>query len=160
MGKFISVRLSLAVILLSLLPNSVCDAQVIDLSTPKDPFTAAILESIRTGKPPSRIDGCAVSEEGAQVHYQNNRNFEESFIDHINDDNTIQVTTVDTKLSLLFEVRTDAVKCFRPGSIALVTIAECKEGRKGECDFSLPHTVYIRTEQANVLNWKYSSSAP
>lgn len=160
MRKFVSARLSLVVILLSLLPNSVCDAQVIDLSNPEDQFTAAILEGIRTGKPPSRIDGCAVSKESAQVHYQNNRNFKESFIDHINDDNTIQVTTVDTKLSLLFEVRSDAVKCFRPGSIALVTIVECKENKKGECDFSLPHTVYIRTERANVLNWKYASSAP
>ncbi|HXK40776.1 MAG TPA: hypothetical protein VJ046_01605 [Candidatus Paceibacterota bacterium] len=89
MLAFLSVMLTIRV--------AVCNAQVIDPSTPKDPFTAAILEGIRTGKPPSRIDGCAVSEEAAKVHAGENgeENYEEASIRYVNDDNTVQVQTVD-----------------------------------------------------------------
>lgn len=149
----------LVIVLLSLVAVRVCDAQVINLSNPQDPFTAAILEGIRTGKPLSRIDGCVVSEEAAQVHYKNGeRNYEESWIDYVNDDNTVQVTTVSTKRSFLFSTSSNKIRCFRKNSIASVTIGECKETREHECDFSLPHIVYVRTEPVQVLNWKYKNA--
>ncbi|MBI4158152.1 MAG: hypothetical protein HY505_00825 [Candidatus Yanofskybacteria bacterium] len=103
-------------------------------------------------------DSCIVSEEAARVH-NGEKGFENAWIDLVNDDSTIQVRTIDTKLSLLFRVPLDRVKCFHKNSLAPVTIAECKNNQKGECDFSLPHIVYIGTESVQILNWKYNNSA-
>ena len=155
------LRLLLVVVFL-LLAARACSAQIINISLPPDPFAEAVLEGIRTGKPPSRIDGCAVSEVAAKVHDGKNgeKNYEEALIQYVNGGNTVQVKTFDTKLALLFEVKPEILKCFRGGSIAPVTIAECKKDKKGECDFSLPHKVYVRTESVVVLNWKYPELAP
>ena len=110
---------------------------------------------------PASAYSCVVSEEAAKVHDGENgeKNYEEAWIDYVNDDNTVQVTTVDTKLSLLFRASSSWAKCFRKGSMANVTITECNKTPEGECDFSLPHIVYVRTELVNILNWNYSRPA-
>lgn len=109
----------------------------------------------------SRADGCVVSEEAGGVHYkEGKKNYEEAWIDYINEDNTVQVSTVDTKLSLLFRVHPNRIKCFRRGSIAHVTISNCKEIQNGKCDFSLPHEAYVRTESVKVIRWRYANPAP
>lgn len=99
-----------------------------------------------------KTDSCVVSEEAAEVH-NGEKGFENAWIQFVNDDNTVQVQTVDTKLAILFEPK--RMICFREGSIAPVTVVKCKKGKEGECDFSLLHVVYIRTELVSVLNWKY-----
>ncbi len=156
--KRIVFRLLLVVILLSLIIIKVFNVQVASPLTSKDPFMAITMEGIRTGKPLSRIDGCVVGEVAAKVHGGENgeKNYEEALIQLVNDDNTVQVQTFDTKLVLLFEPKRP--DCFRKGSMAPVTIADCKKDKKGECDFSLPHTVYVRTELVEVLNWKYRNA--
>lgn len=124
--------------------------QVTDLPSPAD------LDPRNTDdKPISRMDGCIVSEEDAKVHEK----YEDALIQFVNDDSTVQVKTVDTKLAILFEVKPTELICFRKGSITPVTIAECTKNSDDECDFSLPHTVYVRTELVNILNWKYTKPA-
>lgn len=108
--------------------------------------------------PPSlaRADGCVVSPEATKVHEK----YEDAWIQFVNADSTVQVQTVDTKLAILFEVKPDELVYFRKGSITPVTISECVENSDGECDFSMPHTVFVRTELVEILNWKYLNNAP
>ena len=154
------LRLLLVFVLL-LLAARACSDQIVDISPPPDPFGKAILEGLITGKPPSGIDGCAVGEVAAKIHDGENgeENYEEALIQHVNDDNTVQVQTFDAKLALLFEVKPERLRCFRGGSIAPVTIVKCEKNKEGQCDFSLPHKVYVRTEPVVVLNWNYDKSA-
>ena len=151
MQKFAALRLLLLLFFVTAAIFAIHNFQPVGLPVPSSLTIKNIQE-----EPLSRTDDCIVSEEAAEVHYkEGDRNYEEALIDYVNGDSTVQVTTIDTKLSLLFWVPSDVAKCFREGSIAQVTIAECKKNQKGECDFSLAHTVYIRTESVNVLNWKY-----
>jgi len=146
MSKFVALRFLILLYFVGMAIFIVSNLRPIDLPEPV--------------RQEARADGCVVSEESSQVHYkEGERNYEEAWIDHVNDDNTVQVTTVDTKLSLLFWIRQSGAKCFRKGSIAQVTIAECSENPEGECDFSLSHNVYIRTEPVQILNWKYKDAS-
>lgn len=105
--------------------------------------------------PASRTDGCIVSPQAAKVH----KNHDASWVQFVNEDSTIQVQTVDTKLAILFEIKPHASSCFQKGSIVPVTISDCVKNSKNECDFSRLHSVYVRSEPVKVLNWKYYKSA-
>lgn len=122
------------------------------------------LQSVNPPEPPghlARSDDCAVSEEEADVHYkEGKKNYEEAWVDHVNKDNTVQVSTINTKLSILFQTYSDRIKCFRTGSIVPVTVNECKKIRETECDLSLPHQVYVRTEPVKIIKWKYLKKRP
>lgn len=104
-----------------------------------------------------RADGCVVNSEaeGAVSAATVHKDSEDAWIQIVNDDNTVQVQGVDSKLTILFEAEPDDARCFRKGSIALVTIVECAKGSNNECDFSLSHSVYVRTEPVNVIAWEY-----
>lgn len=103
-------------------------------------------------KPWSRTDGCAVSQKAAKVHEEK---YEHAWIQLVNNDDTVQIQTTNTKLTLLIEVGPQQVVCFQEGSIVPVTIAKCKKKKNGECDFALPHMVYVRTQLVHVVNWTY-----
>ena len=108
-------------------------------------------------KPISRTDGCVVSPLAAKVHDV----YEDTLIQSVNnDDNDVQIMAVDSGLDLLFKVNDKDMKCFRSGSLAPLTIVDCKKDKKGECDFSQPHKVYVRTLPVDVVAYKYTKSAP
>lgn len=155
MQRFVALRLLL---LLLFVTAAIFTIRTLQSTEPPVP-PGLTLENVQE-KPLSRMDGCIISEESASVHYkEGERNYEEALIQFVNDNNTVQVWTFDTKLTLLFEIKPERLVCFREGSIVPVTITKCKKNREDECDFSLPHTVYVRTEQVRILNWKYFKSA-
>lgn len=118
-----------------------CVAQPIDLPDPPKVLV--------------RTEGCIVGSEEAKVHEK----YENARIQFVNDDNSIQTISIDSKLALLFKVRPRSVVCFHEGSIVPVTVVKCEKDQEGECNFNLPHIVYVRTELAEVLNWKYTKPA-
>jgi len=125
-------------------------------------FAVRNLQPIDLPEPSSQsasADDCIVSEEAARVH-SGEKGFENARIWFVNEDNTVQVQTFETKLSILFELKPDKIECFNKGWITPVTIVECEKVKRDECDFSLPHTVYVRTEPVSILNWEYAESAP
>lgn len=149
---FLIIRLLLlvflVVILIFLFLNMAITSSLPIVQSPKPRVTA--------GKPISRTDGCVVDPETAKkVH----GNYEEAGIQLVNDDNTVKVQTINTRITILFKVVPGELHCFRKSSIAPVTISKCKKNRKGECDFSLPHEVYVRTLPVKVIAWKYSKPA-
>ena len=103
---------------------------------------------------------CVVSEEAAKVH-SGEKGFENAWIQFVNDDNTVQVQTVETKLVILFELKLKPqdVVCFHEEWITPVTIEECVKDSGGQCNFKLPHTVYVASRPVNVVAWKYLESA-
>ena len=105
--------------------------------------------------PVSRVDGCAVGQKASKVHGE----YEDALIQFVNDDGTVQVNTFDGKRAILFEVKREKLTCFRKGSIVPVTIKKCAKKPNDECDFSLSHEVYVRTELVEILNWKYHKPA-
>jgi hypothetical protein len=106
----------------------------------------------------ARAGGCVISEEAAKTH-NGEKGYENAWIQFVNSDNTVQVQMVDTKLILLFKTRPNYIACYRKGWIVPATIESCVENSDGECDFKLPHTVYVRAEQVGILDWKYPESA-
>ena len=111
-----------------------------------------------SSRPSARAGGCVISEDAAKTH-NGEKGYENAWIQFVNSNNTIQVQMVDTKLILLFETRPSYIVCYRKGWVVPATIENCVENSDGECDFRLPHTVYVRAEQVNILGWKYSESA-
>lgn len=104
--------------------------------------------------------GCIVSEEAAAVHNRE-KGHEDAWIRFVNEENDdiVQVETIDTNLVLSFKVGSDDIPCFRKESIAAVTIEECAKNKEERCDFSLPHTVFVRTLLVQIVNWEYLESA-
>lgn len=147
MVKLTIVRFALLLVLVLMAIFYIRAFQLINLLNPPD----SLGHSFKT-------DSCVVSEEAAEVHRK--KGFENAWIQFVNDDNTVQVQTVKTKLAILFELQPNKIKCFSEGWIAQVTVAECVKNFKGQCDFSFPYRVYVRTEQVNIINWKYLENAP
>lgn len=97
-------------------------------------------------------ESCVVGSEAARVH---DNGYENAWIQFVNNDNTVQVKTIDTNLTLAFKVAPNDVACFHENWIAPVTIESCFKIFSSRCNFNLPHIVYVRSQNVKIISWKY-----
>jgi hypothetical protein len=102
-------------------------------------------------------NSCLVDYRSLGVHYDQtgNNNFSNAWIQFVNDDNTIQVYIINTRLIILFKTKTNDVSCYHKGWVVPVTIEKCFKNQNDRCDFNLPYIVYVRGELADIVNWRY-----
>ena len=125
--------------------NRECAVQPIDLPDPPRIFMKSDKD-------------CMVGAEEAKIH-NGTKSYEDALVQYVNADNTIQIQTYVTRLAMRFRIEPSYVRCFREGWNVPVTIKECVRDSENKCNFNKPHSVFVRTRDVEVINWKYYKPA-